>query len=135
MLVSKEQPGHRGYVPAFEGVHELARGVEAAAHQDGLLAHHRQGIFEQPRLVLDQRRRCHSQLRLIVVWFERRCSHALCCRMTTRRTSITPRLPSSSCNVPGSSGARAHPPTPTSDALLAFAFHMLMVHRWSVNLW
>lgn len=33
------------YVPALEGIHELAWRVEALAHQDGLLAHDRQGIF------------------------------------------------------------------------------------------
>lgn len=49
------------YVPALEGVHELARRVQAAAHQERLLAHDRQGIFQESCLVLDQRRRCHVQ--------------------------------------------------------------------------
>jgi len=33
-------------VPAFESIHELARRVQAAAHQDGLLAHDGQSIFQ-----------------------------------------------------------------------------------------
>jgi hypothetical protein len=48
-------------VPALEGVHELARRVQAAAHQERLLAHDGQGIFQESCLVLDQRRRCHVQ--------------------------------------------------------------------------
>lgn len=38
--------------PALEGIHQLARSLEAAAHEDRLLADHGQSILQQPRLVL-----------------------------------------------------------------------------------
>lgn len=47
-------------LPAFEGVHELARGVEAFPHERGLLPHCHEGILEQAGLVLGQRRRRHG---------------------------------------------------------------------------
>lgn len=52
------------HAPALEGIHELARRVQAAAHQERLLAHDSQGIFQQSCLVLDQRRRCHIRAEL-----------------------------------------------------------------------
>jgi hypothetical protein len=54
-------------VPALESIHELARRVQAAAHQERLLAHDGQGIFQQSCLVLDQRRGGHVQAGLVGV--------------------------------------------------------------------
>jgi hypothetical protein len=41
--------------PAFQGVHQLPRRVQAFAHQGGLLAHGNEGVLEEARLVLGQR--------------------------------------------------------------------------------
>lgn len=51
--------GHsgRGGLPALEGIHQLAGGLEAAAHEHRLLAHDGEGILEQAGLVLYRRRR------------------------------------------------------------------------------
>jgi hypothetical protein len=44
-------------LPALERVHEFSGSLQAAAHHDGLLSDNGQGILQQPRLVLDRRRR------------------------------------------------------------------------------
>lgn len=46
-------------VPALERIHQLARRLETAPHEHRLLAHHGEGIFEQPGLVFDGGRRRH----------------------------------------------------------------------------
>jgi hypothetical protein len=76
-------------VPALEGVHELARRVQAAAHQERLLAHDGQGIFQQSCLVLDQRRGCHIQAGTGgLVWCEGRRNCFYSARMTMLWTAM-----------------------------------------------
>jgi len=54
-------------VPALERIHQLARRLEAAPHEHRLLAHHGQGIFEQPGLVFygGRRRHCERERRIV----------------------------------------------------------------------
>jgi hypothetical protein len=51
-------------VPAFEGIHQLPRSVQAFAHQCRLLAHGDEGILEEPGLVLGRRGGRHHRVGL-----------------------------------------------------------------------
>ena len=54
-------------VPALERIHQLARRLEAAPHEQRLLAHNGEGIFEQPGLVFygGRRRHCVRRERIV----------------------------------------------------------------------
>ncbi len=51
--------------PAFQRIHELARSLQTFPHHDRLLAHYRQGILEEPCLILYRRRRGRHGVRSI----------------------------------------------------------------------
>lgn len=53
------------FLPALQGIHQLAGRLKTSAHQESLLAHDDQCILQKPRLVLDRRRRRHSVLQLV----------------------------------------------------------------------
>lgn len=79
--------------PAFEGIHELARGIQTLAHQDCLLAHGNQGILEEAGLILRLRGIGHVALLLCMAQLGDGkhdgqmkgvfCNHAwICCRVS-----------------------------------------------------
>lgn len=49
------------HLPAFQGIHELSRRIEAFPHERRLLAHCNQGILQQPSLILRGGGRSHCR--------------------------------------------------------------------------